>query len=157
MPGPEQGRSDAAPFRWPVRVYFQDTDAGGVVFHATYLDFFERARMEFLRAIGFDSTRLAAEHQILFIVRHLDIAYRRPAALDDLLNVTVAVQRIGRAQFTLSQEALRADEMLVEAKVNLACVRPGSFKPAPIPQALRAALVLRQPDALALMPEEEVP
>ena len=130
-------------FRLPVRVYYQDTDAGGVVFHATYLDYFERARTEWLRDLGFDIGVLAQRDGVLFIVREFRVAYARPAQLDDLLEVTVGVEHIGRAQFTLAQQVLRGGEALVRASVNLACVGSGSFRPVRVPEALRAALVER--------------
>jgi len=143
MPRPETRTlpAVAAVFSLPVRVYYQDTDAGGVVFHATYLDFFERARTEWLRHLGFDIRRLAEADGILFIVRELRVAYARPAQLDDLLTVTVAVQHLGRAQFTLAQQVLRGEELLANASINLACITVGSLKPARVPEALRATLL----------------
>ena len=126
-------------FAMPVRVYYQDTDAAGVAFHATYLDFMERARVEWLRSQGFEPQELARRFRLLFIVRHLDIAYLKPAVLDDLLAVTAAVQKLGRAQLTLVQEVLRGREALVRASVNLACVATGSLKPMPVPDEVLAS------------------
>ena len=126
-------------FTMPVRVYYQDTDAAGVVFHATYLDFMERARVEWLRSQGFEPQELARRFRLLFIVRHLDIAYVKPAMLDDLVTVTAAVQKLGRAQLTLVQEVLRGREALVRASVNLACVATGSLKPMPVPDEVLAS------------------
>ena len=114
-------------FGIPVRVYYQDTDAAGVVFHANYLDFMERARVEWLRVQGFEPQELARRFRLIFIVRRLDIAYMRPAVLDDLVTVTAAVQKLGRAQVTLVQEVMRGNKALVRASVNLACVATGSF------------------------------
>jgi len=125
-------------FAIPVRVYYQDTDAAGVVFHATYLDFMERARVEWLRDQGFEPQELARRFGLVFIVRHLDIAYMKPAVLDDLVTVTAAVQKLGGAQVTLVQEILRGKEALVRASVNLACVATGSLKPMPVPEEVRA-------------------
>jgi acyl-CoA thioester hydrolase len=142
----------APAFRLPVRVYYQDTDAGGVVFHATYLDYFERARTEWLRDLGFGIGVLAERDGVLFIVREFRVAYARPAQLDDLLEVTVAVEHIGRAQFTLAQQVLRGGEPLVRASVNLACVSSGSFRPVRVPEALRARLLER---GFAVAAEEE--
>ncbi len=139
-------------FRLPVRVYYQDTDAGGVVFHATYLDYFERARTEWLRDLGFDIGVLAQRDGVLFIVREFRVAYARPAQLDELLEVTVGVEHIGRAQFTLAQQVLRSGEVLVRASVNLACVSSGSFRPVRVPETLREVLVER---GLAIGTEEE--
>jgi acyl-CoA thioester hydrolase len=126
-------------FAMPVRVYYQDTDAAGVVFHATYLDFMERARVEWLRSQGFEPQELARRFRLVFIVRHLDVAYMKPAVLDDLLAVTAAVQNLGRAQVTLVQEVLRGSEALVRASVNLACVATGSLKPMPVPEEVLAS------------------
>ena len=126
-------------FTMPVRVYYQDTDAAGVVFHATYLDFMERARVEWLRSQGFEPQELARRFRLVFIVRHLDVAYVKPAVLDDLLAVTAAVQKLGRAQLTLVQEVLRGREALVRASVNLACVATGSLKPMPVPDEVLAS------------------
>ncbi len=127
-------------FELPVRVYFQDTDAGGVVFHATYLDFLERARTEWLRAKGFDQTELARRFKLVFMVRQLEIAYVKPAWLDDLVIVTADVEKLGRAQLTFKQEIRRGVEVLLRALVNVACVETADFKPVPIPEALRASL-----------------
>ncbi|MGQ0578603.1 MAG: tol-pal system-associated acyl-CoA thioesterase [Betaproteobacteria bacterium] len=124
-------------FAIPVRVYYQDTDAAGVVFHATYLDFMERARVEWLRDQGFEPRELARRFGLVFIVRQLEIAYMKPAVLDDSLTVTAAVQRMGRAQVTLVQEILRGKEALVRACVNLACVATGNLKPMPFPDEVR--------------------
>ena len=140
-------------FRLPVRVYYQDTDAGGVVFHATYLDYFERARTEWLRELGFDIGVLARRDGVIFIVREVRVAYARPAQLDDLLEVTVSVEHIGRAQFTLSQQVLCAGQALVRGSVNLACVASERLRPMRVPDALRAVLVQRGFTAAA---EEEV-
>ena len=126
-------------FAMPVRVYYQDTDAAGVVFHATYLDFMERARVEWLRNQGFEPKELARRFRLLFIVRHLDVTYMKPALLDDLVHVTAAVQKLGRAQVTLVQEVLRDREVLVRASVNLACVATGSLKPTPVPEEVLAS------------------
>lgn len=126
-------------FAMPVRVYYQDTDAAGVVFHATYLDFMERARVEWLRNQGFEPQELARRFRLVFIVRHLDIAYMKPAVLDDLVTVTAAVQKLGRAQVTLVQEIMRGREALVRASVNLACVATGSLKPTPVPDEVLAS------------------
>ena len=123
-----------------MRVYYQDTDAGGVVFHATYLDFFERARMEWMRARGFDSRELASQFRLVFIVRHLEIAYMKPALLDDLVTVSAAVEKMGRAQLTFAQQVRRNGETLVRAAVNVACVSADGLKPAPFPEEIRVSL-----------------
>ena len=127
-------------FVLPVRVYFQDTDAGGVVFHGTYLNFLERARTEWLRGFGVELKAWTDEHKLLFIVRRLEVAYRMPARLDDLLDVSAELAELGRVQFTLKQQVMRSDELLVDASVNLACVRSNDLRPAPMPQALRTRI-----------------
>jgi acyl-CoA thioester hydrolase len=127
-------------FRMPVRVYFQDTDAAGVVFHATYLDFMERARIEWLRSKGFEPAALARRFGLVFIVRQLEVAYLKPALLDDLVTVTAGVGKIGRAQLTFVQEIRRGAENLVRASVNVACVEAGNFRPMAFPEEVRQAL-----------------
>ena len=121
----------------PVRVYYQDTDAGGVVYHSTYLDFMERARYEWLRELGFNANALIEIHQVLFMVRSLEIEYFKPAVLDDLLQVTVAVTDMGRSRITLSQEILRNQIKLVNATIHVVCVGTERLKPVSIPVPLR--------------------
>jgi acyl-CoA thioester hydrolase len=133
-------------FSVPVRVYYQDTDSGGVVFHANYLSFFERARTEWLRHLGFDIGVMAREG-VLFVVREIRVSYSKPAVLDDALTVTVGVEHLGRAQFTLEQRALRAGELLARGSLNLGCVSAGDFRPLRIPDTLRAALIAHRVSA----------
>ncbi len=124
-------------FAWPVRVYYEDTDAGGVVYHAQYLKYLERARTEWLRAAGLEQDRLSAEHGIVFAVTHVDLRYRRPARFNEALTVTVAPVARGGARLTFEQEVLRADavgEPLVTAKVEVACVDCTRFRAAAIPE-----------------------
>ena len=123
-----------------MRVYYQDTDAGGVVFHAAYLNFLERARMDWMRSRGFAANELVSRHRLLFIVRKLEIAYLKPALLDDLLMVSVRVEKIGHVQLTFAQQVRRAGETLVNSAVNVACVAAESLKPAVFPQDIRACL-----------------
>lgn len=123
-----------------MRVYYQDTDAGGVVFHATYLDFLERARMEWMRARGFDARELAGRFRLVFIVRQLQVAYIKPAVLDDLLTVSAAVEKMGRAQVTFVQEVRRGGETLIRAAVNVACVAADNLKPMAFPEEIRVSL-----------------
>jgi acyl-CoA thioester hydrolase len=141
-PSPQSlGTSRAEPpaaFRLPVRVYYQDTDAGGVVFHGRYLDFFERARTEWLRQLGFDVRQLAERDGLLFIVRELSVSYMRPAQVDDLLTVTAAIDHLGRVQFTLDQRVLRGTDVLVQGTVNLACVSVAGLRPMRVPQRMHA-------------------
>ena len=127
-PNPEPGT-----FRWPVRVYYEDTDSGGVVYYANYLRFLERARTEWLRAKGFEQTALAREHSVVFVVTALSIEYRRPALFDDLLAVTVEPAEVGASRVILLQRVLRGAEEIVAASVRLGCVNTVTFKPVRIP------------------------
>ncbi|MEW5707883.1 MAG: tol-pal system-associated acyl-CoA thioesterase [Pseudomonadota bacterium] len=128
-------------FCLPLRVYYQDTDAGGVVYHSRYLDFLERARYEWLREAGFGLRELAERLKIVFVVRSLSIEFRRPARLDDLLHVTVRLEQVGRSRVPVTQEVKRDHEILAEAMVELACVDARTLKPASLPPELRRAIV----------------
>lgn len=128
------------PFRWPVRVYYEDTDAGGVVYYANYLRFLERARTEWLASLGFTLTALERDHGALFVVHRLDIEYRQPARLYDALEVTLSLHTLGRSRFAAVQDVLRGDEWLVGARVTLACLDPVSWRPARIPAPVAAKI-----------------
>ncbi len=129
-----------SPFRIPVRVYFQDTDAGGVVFHAQYLAFMERARSELLNAAGIDLARLLGKHRVLFLVYQIVVKYHQPAHLNELLSVSAEVVRMGRASLVFRQRVERGGELLVEADITLALVDRDRLKPARMPQELEQAL-----------------
>jgi len=124
-------------FNWPVRVYFQDTDAGGVVYHASYVNFMERARTEWLRTHGYSNAGLMQTFGVMFVVRTMRLDYLRPALLDDMLNVTAQVSEIGRSRLNMLQSVQRGDELLTAGEVHLACVSRETFKPVRIPEALR--------------------
>ncbi len=124
-----------------MRVYWEDTDAGGVVFYANYLKFFERARTEWLRSLGHQQERMRAETGAVFVVTDTTVRYVRPARLDDLIGVTVDVRHAGRAQMTIAQQAWRqpehgAEELLAEGTIRIGCVDAGTFKPQRIPNAI---------------------
>jgi len=123
-----------------VRVYYEDTDSGGVVYYANYLRFFERARTEWLRSLGVDQRALAHEAGLQFVVRRAEIDFLRGARLDDLLEITVELALRKRTYLMLKQRALRGAEPMAEALVQAACVRCADFKPAAIPAALAAQL-----------------
>ncbi|HJV59586.1 MAG TPA: tol-pal system-associated acyl-CoA thioesterase [Albitalea sp.] len=123
-------------FRHTLRVYWEDTDAGGVVFFANYLKFFERARTEWLRQLGVAQQRLRADTGAIFVVADTSVRYLSPARLDDELQVTVQVVDAGRASMTLSQQAWRAGELLAEGRIRIGCVDAGTFKPRRIPNEL---------------------
>jgi acyl-CoA thioester hydrolase len=127
-------------FALPIRVYFQDTDAGGVVYHANYLNFMERARTEWLRTHGYSNAGLMKEFGMVFVVRSIRLDYLKPALLDDCLDVTADIKEIGRSRITLAQNILRGAEMLTEAEVHLVCVSLANFKPASVPEVLRVQL-----------------
>ncbi|MDO8293437.1 MAG: tol-pal system-associated acyl-CoA thioesterase [Gallionella sp.] len=127
-------------FSLPIRVYFQDTDAGGVVYHASYVNFMERARTEWLRTHGYSNAGLMKEFGVVFVVRSLKLDYLKPALLDDLLNVTAQIKEIGRSRLNLLQSVLRGDELLTEAEVHLVCVSLEGFKPVSVPEVLRQRL-----------------
>ena len=127
-------------FRLPVRVYYQDTDAGGVVFHAQYLAFMERARTEFLNARGFDLSRFAAESRILFMVHRIALRYHRPAMLNELLEVTAEVGSSGPASIVFVQRVERGNELLVEGEVRLALVDRDRLRPVRMPDSLKRLL-----------------
>lgn len=123
-----------------IRIYYEDTDAGGVVFYANYLKFLERARTEWLRELGFDQSRLARDNGRIFVVRALDMSYRKPARLDDVLTVHTRVTRLGRASIHFAQRALCSGELLAEGNIQVCCVDAASLKPLELPSELRATL-----------------
>jgi acyl-CoA thioester hydrolase len=120
-------------FRWPVRVYYEDTDAGGVVYHTGYIRYFERARTEWLRALGYSQQRLSQEEGVLFTVVDLAIRFRRPARLDDLLEVVTRAEPAG-ASVRFTQAVHGADgAVLAEGEVRVACVDAGTFRARRLP------------------------
>ena len=127
-------------FSWPTRVYWEDTDAGGVVYHAQYLAFLERARTEWMRAQGHGQERLRNGHDLVFAVRAMQIDFRLPARLDDALQVSVALRECRRASLVLAQEIRRDGELLLDAQGRVAALSASRFKPVAIPQALFDAL-----------------
>ena len=127
------------PHRLAVRVYYEDTDAGGIVYHASHLRFAERARTEMLRELGFDHTALLREHGILFAVRRCTVEFLKPARLDDLLEVETVPVRLGGARLVLRQTVLRADRPIVELEVELALLSP-ELRPPRLPAALARLL-----------------
>ena len=129
-----------AAFRIPVRVYYQDTDAGGVVFHAQYLAFMERARTELLNDAGMDIARIAEEKRVLFLVFQIAVKYHQPARLNDLLTVSAEVAKMGRASIVFHQRVERGSELLVEGDITVALVDRDRMKPARMPLELEQAL-----------------
>ncbi len=129
-----------ASFSWPVRVYHEDTDFGGVVYYANYLRFMERARTEWLRSIGIDQNRVRDELGLLFVVVSCNVQYLRPARFNDALEVTVTISDYGRASLTFEQQVLRGDEQLCTGVVRAASVAAGTLKPVALPSGVHEAL-----------------
>jgi acyl-CoA thioester hydrolase len=127
-------------FVLPVRVYYEDTDAAGVVYYANYLRYLERARTEWLRTVGFDQSTLTTERGIAFAVRSLDIEYLRPARLDDLLDIACAIDSLGGARLVFEQRVERNGETLVTASVSVVCIDVARLKAVAIPNDLRSQI-----------------
>jgi acyl-CoA thioester hydrolase len=126
-------------FEFPIRVYWEDTDAGGIVFYANYLKFFERARTEWLRALGLEQQRLRQETGGMFVVSETQVKYHRPAQLDDALRVTARLAQAGRASLVIAQEAWLGDTLLCEGSIRIGWVQADTealFKPARIPPSI---------------------
>ncbi len=128
-------------FTWPVRVYYEDTDSGGVVYYANYLKFMERARTELLRKYGFEQDQLIKEEGVIFAVRHINADYLRPARFNDALDVSANITTLGKVSMIFSQEVRLAgtDQLLCRGKVKIACLDATRFRPSPIPAKLKAA------------------
>ena len=131
-------------FMWPVRVYYEDTDAAGVVYYANYLKFMERARTEWLRAAGFEQTALAHEHGVVFVVRALAIEFLRPALFNDAIEITVEFAGARGSLIELAQTVRRGRDTLLTSQVKVACVNTRSFKPVRIPGPVIEKLAARQ-------------
>jgi acyl-CoA thioester hydrolase len=146
MPARRRARSMSSPlppaqFWWPVRVYYEDTDAGGIVYNANYLKFMERARTEWLREMGIAHGELSAKTGLQLIITRADIQFRAPARLDDALQVGVKMANLRRASLVLQQEVRDdASRLLSEAQVTVACVDKVNLRPRPLPHALRGVL-----------------
>ncbi|HSH87546.1 MAG TPA: tol-pal system-associated acyl-CoA thioesterase [Methylophilus sp.] len=132
--------ADSKPFEFPVRVYYEDTDAGGVVYHSQYLNFMERARTEWLRSLGFAQAALRQHDQVLFVVHSMQIQFKKPARLDDELTIVSQVTEMRLGSFSCQQQIMRDELVLLEAQVKVACVDADSFKPTGIPPRIKIAL-----------------
>ncbi len=126
-------------YHWPVRVYYEDTDAGGVVYYANYLKFMERARSEWLRALGVEQDLLRAETGALLMVHSLNLRYVSPARFNQQLSVTVEVNQLGRAKVNFRQCVMCDDVLLCQGEVTIACVNEKSGKPMAFPAQLKDA------------------
>lgn len=130
----------AQPFAFTIRIYYEDTDAGGIVYYANYLKFLERARTEWLRAAGFEQDALARRDGVIFVVRSVTMEFLNPAYFNDLIHVNAAVAAHGGATITFAQAIRRADELLCEAEVRVACLDAATRAPRRLPHALARRL-----------------
>ena len=128
------------PHHHSLRVYYEDTDAGGVVYHAAYVRFFDRARCEWLRSLGYEQRAITCQQSVLFAVRRLQLEYDLPAFLDDWLTVETRGEQTGRTRMRFTQQLRRDDTVLTTARVEVVCVSGNPFRPNPIPPALISAL-----------------
>lgn len=127
-------------FNWPVRVYYEDTDAGGIVFYANYLKFFERARTEWLRALGVQQQALLDADNTAFVVKNVTLDYHAAARLDDQLTIRTSVDKLGRASIQFLQQAWRGDTLLNTASVTVCCVDIATMRPRPLPDHVAAKM-----------------
>lgn len=133
-------------FNWPVRVYYEDTDAGGVVYHSNYLNFMERARTEWLRALGFEQTYLRDILKVIFVVHSAQIAFKKPAIFNELLTVSSEIGKIGQGsleflqKISVNQQSHVETITLVEATIKVACVDADTFKPTAIPKEIKVKM-----------------
>lgn len=123
-------------FNWPVRVYYEDTDAGGVVYHSQYLNYLERTRTEWLRNLGYVQTQMRDDYAIVFVVRHIQIDFIKPARFDDALIVSATLAKKSGVSLKFNQTIMRDGELLIQAKVDVVCVDVNKFKPTRIPQQM---------------------
>ena len=126
----------AKQFSWPVRVYYEDTDAGGIVYYGNYLKFMERARTEWLRSYGIAVAKLADTDRLMFTVRAIELDFLKPARLSDNLDVSIAIRRMRKVSVELEQVIVRAGEVLCTGQVRLACVYVDTQKPKVMPKNL---------------------
>lgn len=124
-------------FFWPVRIYYESTDACGVVYHAEYLKFFERARTEWLRSLGFEQPELRSSDGVIFVVRSMRIKYVQPARFNESLQVASRLVELGRSRFVFEQALMRGEELLTQAQVEVACVADPDFRPTALPSRIR--------------------
>ena len=130
-----------AQFTWPVRVYYEDTDAGGVVYHSNYLNFMERARTEWLRTLGFEQTELKDNLDMIIVVHSLSVGFKRPAYFNDMLEIHCDIVKIGHGSIELAQTITRGGELLINAHVKAAFVNAKTFKPVGIPAHIKQAML----------------
>ena len=125
---------------WSVRIYFEDTDSGGVVYHANYLKFMERARTEWLRSIELDQAKLKLKDNIMFVVAKLNIQFKKPAKFNDELMIITNLEEIGASTIFINQEILKDNHLISSARVEIACINSKLFKPQRIPKKIKQLL-----------------
>lgn len=131
------GVSKQSTFKWPVRVYYEDTDAGGVVYHGNYLKFCERARTEWLRSLGVEQTDMRSQDGVVFVIRSATMHYLRPAKFNDALQVLARIVKLGRSVLEFEQEIWCDEEKLMTAHIVVVCVTVDGFKPVAVPEHIR--------------------
>jgi len=127
-------------FHWPIRVYYEDSDAGGVVYHSNYLNFMERARTEWLRHLGFEQPQLRTALGVIIVVHSMHIAFKAPAYFNDMLRIACSLTKVGRGSLEMQQKITRGDTALIEASVKLAFVDADTFRPVAIPGDIKLAM-----------------
>ena len=129
-----------ANFHWTIRIYYEDTDTGGIVYYANYLKFFERARTEWLRHAGINQQLIAEQQNAMFVVKSTEMNYHLPAKLDDVLTITVQVEKLGRASILFSQQGWRGNQCLVSGQIKVGCVDTLNIRPCAIPANVMQAI-----------------
>jgi acyl-CoA thioester hydrolase len=124
-------------FKWSVRIYFEDTDSGGVVYHSNYLKFMERARTEWLRSLNLNQADLKKKDKIMFVVTKVNIDYKKAAQFNDALDIETSVDNIGASKVDLTQNIMKNSELYTSAKVSIACIHSETFKPQRIPKLIK--------------------
>ena len=127
-------------FAWPIRVYYEDSDAGGIVYHSQYLNFMERARTEWLRSLGFEQTELTAQFGIIFVVRNIEIKFKKPARFDDAIVVHSQLASMGRSRMVFEQNIFRDGQILTEASVEIVCIHAVNYTPVSIPAPIQQSM-----------------
>ena len=125
------------PFKWSVRIYFEDTDSGGVVYHSNYLKFMERARTEWLRSIELNQANMKKKDKIMFVVANVNIDYKKAARFNDQLDIETSIDKIGASRVDLTQNIMKNSDLYTSAKVNIACIHSETFKPQRIPKLIK--------------------
>jgi len=125
------------PFKWSIRIYFEDTDSGGVVYHSNYLNFMERARTEWLRSLHLNQADLKKKDKIMFVVANVNIDYKKAARFNDELDIETSLDKIGASRIDLNQNIMKNSDLYTSAKVSIACIHSETFKPQRIPKLIK--------------------